>query len=186
MLKRKKKITIHIGEYYASGRPVRIYTLLGSCVAVCLFDPKNRIGGMNHILVPGRADLKNFDDSARYGINALELLINEIMQLGGERHQIIAKVFGGAHIIQSISKENGMGQKIIYFVKDFLNNERIRIISHDLGGNDIRKVYFYTDTGNVYLKRTDLKLYPNIAEEEKRCSNRIKDKVKQPGSIDLF
>ena len=116
----------------------------------------------------------------------MELLINEIMQLGGERHQIIAKVFGGAHIIKSISKENGMGQKIIYFVKDFLNNERIRIISHDLGGNDIRKVYFYTDTGNVYLKRTDLKLYPNIAEEENRCSNRIKDKVKQPGSIDLF
>jgi len=80
----KKQINIHIGDYYASEEPVIITTLLGSCVAVCLFDGENRIGGMSHIFLPGRAEWDRFDSSARYGINAMELLINKIMKLGGD------------------------------------------------------------------------------------------------------
>ena len=125
-----KKITISIGEYYASKESITIYTLLGSCVAVCLFDPVNRVGGMNHILLPGKADLKHFDASARYGMNALELLINAIMGLGGDRRKIVAKAFGVGHVLPSIAKENGIGQKIVEFVKEFLHNESIKIISY--------------------------------------------------------
>ena len=78
----KTKISIHIGEFYSSADPVVIHTLLGSCVAVCLFDPVKKIGAMNHILLPGRANMKHFDAPARFGINAMELLINGMMNLG--------------------------------------------------------------------------------------------------------
>ncbi|MDM8535516.1 chemotaxis protein CheD, partial [Desulfobacterales bacterium HSG17] len=95
----KRHVDIHIGEFHASGQPTVISTLLGSCVAVCLYDPIKQIGGMNHILMPGRADMKRFDMSARYGINAMELLINRIMNLGGKRRNLVAKIFGGAKTI---------------------------------------------------------------------------------------
>ena len=68
----KKRINISIGDYYASKEPAIIYTLLGSCVAVCLYDRKNRIGGMNHILLPGSPNMNKFDSSARYGIKIAE------------------------------------------------------------------------------------------------------------------
>ena len=59
----KKQVGIHIGDCYVSTEPAVIYTVLGSCVAVCLFDPVRRIGGMNHILLPGEARMNDFDRS---------------------------------------------------------------------------------------------------------------------------
>lgn len=181
-----KKITINIGEYYASKEAATIYTLLGSCVAVCLYDPINRVGGMNHILLPGKADLKHFDASARFGMNAIELLINAIMGLGGDRRKIVAKAFGGGYVLPSIAEENGMGQKIVGFVKEFLHNERVKIISYDFGDTVIRKVFFHTDTGDVFLKRINSTVYPDVGITEKKWSERLKREVKRPGKIDLF
>ncbi|MBN1847250.1 MAG: chemotaxis protein CheD [Deltaproteobacteria bacterium] len=181
-----RKITINIGEYYASKEASTIYTLLGSCVAVCLYDPINKIGGMNHILLPGRANLKHFDASARYGMNALELLINAIMGLGGDRRKIVAKAFGGGSVLPTIAEENGMGQRIVEFVKKFLNNERIRIVSYDFGDTVIRKVYFHTDTGDVYLKRINPTLYPDVGIREKKWSETLKLEANKGCKIDLF
>ncbi|MGA2401571.1 MAG: chemotaxis protein CheD [Syntrophobacteraceae bacterium] len=98
----RKLIRIHIGGLHASKEPAVIDTVLGSCVAVCLHDAVERIGGMNHILLPGEAELTHFDTSARYGINAMELLINTIATLGGNRRRIAAKAFGGAHILPEL------------------------------------------------------------------------------------
>ena len=80
----KKMVSIHIGGFHASRKPAVIETVLGSCVAVCLHDPSACIGGMNHIFLPGRADMKHFDNAARYGVNAMELLVNRIMRLGAD------------------------------------------------------------------------------------------------------
>jgi chemotaxis protein CheD len=182
----KNQISIHIGEYHASSEPAVIHTVLGSCVAVCLLDPVNQIGGMNHILLPGRADMNHFDDAARYGINAMELLINRIMGLGGDRRQLIAKVFGGAHVVPAISKENGVGRKNAVFVLQFLKNERIRIINKDLGGHESRKVYFHTDTGDVFLKRIRCANFTNIALEEKRRYGQVQKDARKAGEVTLF
>ena len=112
----KKKVSIHIGGFHASTKPTVIDTLLGSCVAVCLYDHVAPVGGMNHILLPGKADLRHFDNVARYAINAMELLINRILNLGGKRQNLTAKVFGGAHVLPTISEENGVGAKNSEFV----------------------------------------------------------------------
>lgn len=182
----RKKIHIHIGEYHASRDPAVIYTILGSCVAACLFDPLNRIGGMNHILLPGKADLEKYDVSARYGVNAMELLINRMMNLGASRRSLIAKVFGGAHMISSISKQNGVGEKIVSFVQGFLHNEGIRVVSQDVGGQDSRKIFFLTDTGDVYLKRVQSTYQQKIAEKEALAKNRVKMIADKAGEITFF
>lgn len=164
--RKKTVVYLHIGDYYASKAHEIIHTLVGSCVTVCLIDPVRQVGGMNHILLPRKPDLRLFNDSARYGIYAMDLLINKILNLGGERRMLVAKVFGGGHILPEISRENGAGRRNIKFVIDFLYNERIRIVNQDLGGIESRKVYFHTDTGEVFLKRIRHNHWQNIAREE--------------------
>ena len=182
----KQEVAIYIGNLYASREPTVVSTLLGSCVAVCLYDPVERIGGMNHIMLPGRADMKHFDFAARYGINAMELLINRIMALGGNRKRFVAKAFGGAHVLPDISPENGVGRKNIEFVVDFLQIESIGLLSHDLGGYAARKVYFHTDTGEVLLKRIPCTSYPGVVSEERKLFEQLKSKSDKPGNVTLF
>ena len=183
---RQKRVTISIGEYYASRKPVVISTFLGSCVAVCLFDRKRQIGGMNHILLPGRADLKNYNLPARFGINAMEILINSVMALGADRRGIRAKVFGGACVIPGLIEKQAVGRKLGSFVTSFLEKEGIGIISRDLGGTFVRNVYFHTGTGDVYLKQShSLKSSSLVLEEQKKFSQ-IREKVKAPTDVTLF
>lgn len=182
----KKRIHINIGGVYAGREPTIIRTLLGSCVAVCLHDPAAAIGGMNHILLPGRADLDKFDNVARYAINAMELLINRLMGLGGRKQNFIAKVFGGAHVLPSISPENGVGPKNSRFVLQFLETESIAVAAMDIGGRDTRRIYFHTDTGEVFLKRIPFTQYPSLAHQEKRHLVSIRGKVGKSGGVTFF
>lgn len=182
----KERVTIHIGGVYGSAKPAVIYTLLGSCVAVCLFEPLNAIGAMNHILLPGEATLKQLNAATRFGINAMELLINRMMQLGADRRKFVAKIFGGAHVLPSISPENGVGRKIFDFVAEFLENERIPLISKDIGGRKGRKVWFHTDTGDVFVKTIEPTLLYAVQREEKRTLPHVVRESKKPGQITFF
>jgi len=182
----KKQISIHIGEYHASSEPAVIHTVLGSCVAVCLFDPIKRIGGMNHILLPGKADMSRFNEPARYGINAMEVLINRIIGLGGDKHRFVAKVFGGGHVIASISGNNAMGEKNASFALEFLQTEGIRVLSRDVGGTDTRKIFFHTDTGDVFLKRIPAVFQERLAQEETLKFRLAKKTAFKAGEVKLF
>jgi len=182
----KKEVSIHIGEFYSSKRPTVISTLLGSCVAACLFDPVTRVGGMNHILLPGKANMTGFNTSARYGINAMELLINDIMKHGGNRHHLVAKVFGGAHLLSAISIENGVGRQNVALVEEFLQREGIRIICRNVGGHAGRKIYFHSDTGDVFLKHIQSTQLPNVAIEEQARLRQISKGYKTPAEMVPF
>ncbi len=183
---KKKLITIFIGEYYVSSKPVVISTLLGSCVAACLYDPKKKIGGMNHIQMPGSADLKNFNSSARYSINAMELIINGMMKLGADRNRIIAKIFGGASVIPSISPDKAVGPEIVNFVQNFLQEEKIEIVSNNVGGIKTRKIFFYTDTGSVLLKHSQSMKSSQILKEEQRKLRLLQSELKKHSDTTLF
>ncbi len=182
----KNEVSIHIGDFYSSKKPTVIDTMLGSCVAACLYDPVMRVGGMNHILLPGKAKMKGFNASARYGINAMEVLINDIMKHGGNRHSLVAKVFGGAHLLSAISIENGVGRQNIAFVEEFLQCEGIRILSRDVGGHAGRTIFFHSDTGDVFLKRIQSTQLPNVAIEEQARLRQISKEYKRPGEVALF
>ena len=183
----KREVSIHIGGLHASRVPTIISTLLGSCVAACLYDPETSIGGMNHILLPGKADLGRFDPVARYAINAMELLINRIMRMGGSRTGLVAKVFGGASmLLPAISEEKSMGWRNAEFVLEFLHMERIEVISRDLGGHQARRVLFHTDTGDVFLKRLPSVYLSNIQRKERKSLRSVQKKVAKPARITLF
>ncbi|GAB6096338.1 chemoreceptor glutamine deamidase CheD [Desulfatiferula olefinivorans] len=181
-----KTVTIHIGEYYASRETAVITTFLGSCVAACLFDGTHRIGGMNHILVPGRASFRDFNAPARYSINAMELLINAMLTLGAEKRKIQAKVFGGANVIPGLTEGQAVGAKISEFVLEFLACEGIPVAARDLGGYKSRKIFFHTDTGVVYVRRSHSMKSNQMALMERASLNRLKDIVSKPSDVVLF
>jgi len=108
---------------------------------------------MNHILLPGDTPEGINSRDSRYGINAMELLINQMMKLGANRYKLTAKVFGGASILSTISSEFCMGMRNIEFVVEFLLIEKIPIVNYNFGGVDSRRIYYHTDTSDVLLKR---------------------------------
>ncbi len=179
----RQAVKILPGEYFAtSGREV-IVTVLGSCVAACLQDPGTGIGGMNHFLLPQNSD----DDSclsARYGVNAMELLINEMLAMGAIKTRIRAKVFGGGHVIEAMSS-NRVGTRNAEFVEGFLRDEQIPIVASDLCGDYPRKVYFFPDTGQVWVKKIrNLKNDTILVREQSLRERLAQDQV--AGSVDLF
>lgn len=138
------------GEYSASREPAEISTVLGSCVAACLFDPVSGVGGMTHFLLPSHA--LDSTVSARYGVHAMELLINEIMKLGGDRRRLQAKVFGGANVLGSRNSLLDVGKQNSEFVRRFLATENIPIVAERLGGTNALRVHFMTGTGRAMVK----------------------------------
>jgi chemotaxis protein methyltransferase CheR len=145
--------SIIVGEVKASREPLKVTTLLGSCVGVCLYDPKVRIGGMNHFMLPSN----NAADgtSATYGIHAMELLINEIMKLGGDRRRLTAKVFGGGDVLGNRKRENSgmtIGEQNIQFALQFLETDSIPVVGRDLGGQAGRQIQFLTHTGQAFVR----------------------------------
>lgn len=134
------------GEYFATPRDVAMVTVLGSCVSACLWDSHRRIGGMNHFMLPGAGD------SARLGIYAMEVLINRMLKCGAERGSLVAKVFGGANVLEGMDTLN-IGTRNAAFVREFLAEERIPVVAQDLEDLYPRKVAFFPASGRVLVKR---------------------------------
>jgi chemotaxis protein CheD len=158
----RNRISLYIGEVAASQSPVVLDTLLGSCVAVCMYDPMLRAGGMNHILLP---KCQAGDKSSRCGVHAMELLINELMKLGGEKKRFIAKAFGGANVMPGL-KMAPVGEGNAMFVRQFLATERIPLVAERMGGNHAVRLYFHSDTGKAYVHSVDGSSLPRIIRSE--------------------
>ncbi|MFN0116059.1 MAG: chemotaxis protein CheD [Paracoccaceae bacterium] len=140
--------TIHIGRgdfavAEGDGRPIG--TILGSCVATCMFDPVAALGGMNHFLLP---DGPRGSASAAFGSHAMELLINAVLKAGGARRNLRAKVFGGARVVAGLSD---VGQRNAVFVKDFLDRDGIPCVGESLGGEHARRLVFLPGSGRVRM-----------------------------------
>ncbi|HEY3327361.1 MAG TPA: chemoreceptor glutamine deamidase CheD [Novimethylophilus sp.] len=140
------------GEYYATTQHMLLVTVLGSCVAACLRDKVNGIGGMNHFMLPGSNSETVAAKGGRYGIDAMEMLLGRLQKLGAERRNIEARVFGGAAVIASMTETN-VGERNAKFVLDFLQAEKIAVVSQDLLDVCPRKVYFFPSTGKAVVKK---------------------------------
>ena len=169
------------GEYFVANEDIVIMTVLGSCIAACLWDSKLRIGGMNHFMLPeGGADT-----SGRYGSYAMELLINELVKMGSTRENLQAKVFGGGQVISGFTTMN-VGERNTKFVMDYLQTERIPIVSKDVLDIYPRKVVFFPVSGKAMVKRL-AHAHPDTLESQEKQGNVAK--VVQStagGSVDLF
>lgn len=142
-------LNITQGEFAVSAEPgSMISTILGSCVATCLWDEKRGVGGMNHILVAQTSVGGSSCDFA--GVNAMELLINSLVRKGADRRNLQAKVFGGARMVQGLSD---IGQMNGIFALEFLEREGIPCLGRSLGGTQARHIKFFPAEGRV-MQRT--------------------------------
>jgi chemotaxis protein CheD len=144
-----RRVSIIQGENHVSGdADVVISTLLGSCVSVCLQDPEARIGGMNHFLLgePGKDQQVQRQDLQRYGVHAMELLINALMRKGANRSRLRAQIYGGANIVAGLGS---IGSSNAEFARRFMQTEGIRIGHCDVGGKQARRLEFIPYDGKA-------------------------------------
>lgn len=173
------------GEYYVTARDMLLVTVLGSCVAACIRDPKNGIGGMNHFMLPESGDRGDvISTSMRYGGYAMEVLVNQLVKLGANRNRLEAKVFGGGAVLRGFTTVN-VGERNSQFVLEYLQTERIRVASQDLMGLYPRKVYYFPASGRVMVRKLKTVHNNTIIEREQDYGQRLKS-ASISGDVELF
>ena len=174
------------GDFYVTCEDEVLDTVLGSCVSACIRNPKLRIGGMNHFMLPrpsGREGdtWENIAGRAtRYGSASMEQLINRILRAGGTRADLEVKIFGGGKVLSALSD---IGLHNVTFVRDYLKQEGLRIVGEDVGSNYPRHIQFFPMTGRVRVR--NLTPRADIENQEQQFLKRI-ETTPVAGEIDLF
>jgi chemotaxis protein CheD len=182
-------LILHPGEYYATRTDLMISTVLGSCVGVALYDPQARVGGLNHFMLPGSVSTKKdmYSETGKYGVFAMELLVNEMVKMGANRPNLRGKIFGGGHVLrQEVDGSGKIPEANIRLAQGFLETEGIPVDSSDVGGNVGRKIFLFPQTFRVLLKRMSGTLMTNVEQEEKQYLERLREEKKQQGEVTLF
>ena len=155
------RITVMQGHALASRSPsVEYSTVLGSCVATCLFDPEARVGGMNHFLLsepPANAPGTQVDE--HYGVYLMELLVNQMLGQGARKGNLRAHLYGGANVNRNMMRIGTMNAE---FAREFLRREGISLLREDLGGCLARRVDFRPASGQVRLRTVEDRFAPPV------------------------
>ncbi|CAP40831.1 chemoreceptor glutamine deamidase CheD [Bordetella petrii] len=176
-------------EYYvAAGEDIMISTVLGSCVAACIRDPRAGVGGMNHFMLPEGDGDSPSSATMRYGAFAMEVLINELLKAGAARERLEAKVFGGGAVLSAMQQMN-IGERNARFVLNYLNTEGIPVLAQDLGDVHARRIGYFPRDGRVMVRR----LAPHhhkaevlIAQREQVAAQTASAKAHTPPQIERF
>jgi chemotaxis protein CheD len=136
-----------------AGDGLQIHTILGSCVALCLFDQKLSLGGMNHFMLPfwngkGLA-------SPKYGNIAIQRLVDMMLEKGSQKRNLIAKVFGGANVLDFSGQDVHIGTRNVTLAFDMMEDMAIKVAAQSTGGERGRKIVFDTATGMVQQRYID-------------------------------
>lgn len=140
---------LYPGTIFAEPFEHQISTVLGSCVAVCLWDKVARKGGMNHMMLP----LWNGEGLAtpKYGNIAMEKLLSKVLSIGCRREHLVAKVFGGANVTGTGMELFMIGDRNITLALEMLADFRIPVVARDVGGRVGRKIIMNSGTGVVLV-----------------------------------
>lgn len=177
------------GEYYVTRHDEIITTVLGSCVSACVRDLDSGVGGMNHFMLPGNTG-KSMDTwggkdclATRYGIAAMENLINDILKQGAQKTRLEVKLFGGGKVMAM--EINRVGERNAQFAQEFVRTEGLLSVAEDLGGPFPRKVNYYPKTGKVLVRRLRALQKKTIANQDRDYEASLRKK-EIPGEIELF
>lgn len=167
------------GELHVTSEDVVITTVLGSCVSACIRDVTRPVGGINHFMLPNvlRGDA---GDSARYGVYALELLVNQVLGRVGKRANLEVKVFGGGRVIEA---GGDIGRSNIDLVRKFFASENVPIVSEDLGEQFARRVRYWPRNGRTQVQRIPMSRATEVVATERRAARKA---TIAPGSVELF
>jgi chemotaxis protein CheD len=142
----RREITVHAGQHYASREPCLITTVVGSCIALALWDPKARVGGLAHVLVP---PLDDAEEATRFGAQAIDLLVCSMMKAGADRLQMRATAVGAARLLTIDEGEASVARRTLRFIRDFIARDGYPLMLEDTGGEAPRRLSFETDTGRA-------------------------------------
>jgi chemotaxis protein CheD len=176
------------GDFYVTCDDEVLDTVLGSCVSACIRNPRLRIGGMNHFMLPrpsgsGSDTWGNVASRAtRYGSASMEQLINRILKAGGSRADLEVKVFGGGRVMSALSD---VGQHNVMFVRDYLKQEGLRIVSEDVGSSYPRHVQYFPMSGRARVRHLTATRNDDIGSQEQLYLRGI-EKTPVAGEIDIF
>jgi chemotaxis protein CheD len=146
---------LHAGQVFVSGQGESVVLILGSCVAVCIWDRVNAIGGATHYLLPtwdGRGVR-----SPRHGDVAISVLLQRLLEAGADRGQLRAKIFGGGCLFdskrdQSSNREHHLGSRNVEVALELLTKARIPVVSTEIGENRGQRIVFHTGSGETLVK----------------------------------
>lgn len=138
---------LHAGRIFVASQPHAVTTILGSCVAVCLWDDGSGVGGLNHFLLP---DIGGLTDTPKCGTAATRMLIEQLCVAGARRARLRAKVFGGAAMTDS--RSDPLGPKNATLAFEQLASLGIPVVAQDVRGTRGRKLIFQTDDGTALVK----------------------------------
>lgn len=158
------QVRVKIADYAVLKEQGVIITVgLGSCVGIVLYDKRNKVGGLAHILL---ADSSNFNykgnsfNPFKFADTAVPMLIEEMEKFGGTKSRMEAKIAGGSQLFNFNKTEGGIGDKNVKKVYEVLNEKGIPISGKDVGGNYGRTMQLYVDSGKV--------LVSTVGKEEKQ------------------
>jgi chemotaxis protein CheD len=147
-----EKIRVGIADSVVASSPSIITTYgLGSCVAVMLYDPVARVGGMNHFLLPVKKKRSAENKVEKYSKSGIEDLIRKVIDLGGKKERLVAKVVGGANMFPTLA-QNSIGKKNTESAIKVLKSHSIDIVGRDTGGTWGRSIDFYLSTGKTVVR----------------------------------
>ena len=175
------------GEYYVTREDEAIDTVLGSCVAACIRNPRFSIGGMNHFMLPrpsssGTDAWENVAGRAmRYGTASIEQLINSVLSAGGTRQDLEVKIFGGGRVVAKLSD---IGARNLEFVREFLRQEGLKIAAEDSGDICSRHIQYFPRSGRVRVRHLSARA-TELGAKEQRYLDRL-EQAPVAGEIDLF
>jgi two-component system, chemotaxis family, protein-glutamate methylesterase/glutaminase len=152
MTEKIKRVFALPGDVITSKQGEVIGTLLGSCVAICLYNKKGKWGGLNHYMIP-RISMGSGLQNSKYGDYSLDKLIKDLLRWDDRIHNLEAKIFGGGDVVGHLSGGKGIGKKNIDFAVERLKEMGIGIIERDVGGDYGRKIYFDSSTGKVEVQQ---------------------------------
>lgn len=176
------------GEFFVSVEPMVVYTVLGSCISACIRDPIAGVGGMNHFMLPAPKEHQSGDawggESTRYGSFAMEQLINGILKRGGLRQRLEVKLFGAGKIYEG---NIDVGARNTEWVLNYLKTEGFSIASSNLGDVFPRKVYYFTDSGRVLMKKIERIKNRTIYDRENEYQQHLRqEQEEQQSDVTLF
>jgi chemotaxis protein CheD len=182
----RRAVKILPGEFYVATDDTLLVTVLGSCVSACIRDRFRSVGGMNHFMLPARAEAGVLSASMRYGAYAMEVLINQLYRAGARREHLEIKVFGGACVLPGLSTID-VGERNSRFVLDYLSEEGFPVAAHDLGDAFPRKVYFAPASGEIMVRRLRASALSDDLAREASYARQLDRSAHRPtSSLQLF
>ncbi len=151
-LRGAQPLYLHPGQLVVAEEPTLVRTVLGSCVAICLWDSRLGVGGMNHFLLPSPAGVG--PSSTRYAGPAITRLLEGLAKLGSYSRNLQARIVGGASVVgPQASTRARVGTKNVQAARERLEEAGIPVVEEHVGGHRGRKLSFCTRDGNVSVRR---------------------------------